>query len=356
MLPARLAALAAVAIAATAASALGPAAGAAHAQAQPRVSTVAGGLNVPWEIAFLPDRRALISERGGTVRLLSSKGRLQRRAVGRVPVRAVGEGGLLGLAVDPGFRTNRFVYAYRTTARGNEVVRLRFRGGRLRVVRRVLTGIRAGATHNGGRIRFGPDRRLYVTTGDAGDPELSQRAGRNGKVLRLSLARARGAGGAPQTVTTGHRNPQGLAWQPGSGRLFATEHGPRGNDEVNHLVAGRNYGWPRVTGRDHGAFAAPVAVFTPSIAPSGATFVTGANAWRGSLVFGGLVGEQIRRLRLDGTRVTGSTALFRGRFGRIRTVVEGPGGALYALTNNRDGRGDPRRGDDRILRIVPPRR
>jgi glucose/arabinose dehydrogenase len=156
--------------------------------------------------------------------------------------------------------------------------------------------------------------------------------------------------------TLGHRNPQGFDWQPGSGRLVATEHGPDGDDEVNVIRRGANYGWPLVRGEDHGEFEAPAAVYADSIAPSGGTFVSlPGSAWTGDFLFGALVGEQIRRVGFDdGGSVTRNEGLFIGEFGRVRTVVEGPDGALYALTNNRDGRGAPREGDDRVLRIVPP--
>ncbi len=322
----------------------------------PRVTTLARGLRVPWEIAFLPDGRALITERGGTIRLLDDEG-VRDRPLRTVPVRAVGEGGLLGLAVDPGFARNRLVYVYRTTASGNEVVRMRFADGVLRPQRVVLRGIRAAPIHDGGRLRFGPDGRLYVTTGDAADPPLAQAEGRNGKVLRLSARQARGAGGTPEVFSTGHRNVQGLAWQPGSGRLFASEHGPSGFDEINLLRRGGNYGWPEVQGAEHGRFRAPVALYARSIAPSGATFVVrGGSSWTGDLLVSGLRGEQLRRLSFDGARVTRDEALFAGRFGRLRSVVEGPDGALYVLTGNTDGRGVVREGDDRLLRIVPPRR
>ena len=133
------------------------------------------------------------------------------------------------------------------------------------------------------------------------------------------------------------------------------EHGPTGNDEVNVIGGGGIHGWPEVVGRDHGRFRAPAVVYAETIAPSGSTFVTRRGSeWTGDLLVAALLGEQIRRIRLDGSRVALDEALFEGRFGRIRTVVEGPDGALYALTNNRDGRGTPREGDDRILRIVPP--
>lgn len=330
----------------------------ARADGEPQVTTIAEGLDVPWEIAFLPDRRALISERPGTIRLLSAEGELRDEPLAEIArVQAQGEGGLLGLAADPQFDDNGFVYAYRTTSDGNEVVRLRLDGESLSEQATIVRGIPAGATHNGGRLRIGPDDRLYITTGDAGDAGSSQRDGLAGKVLRMEPAAYRGDGGTPETFTTGHRNPQGLAWQPGSDRLFATEHGPSGDDEVNVLRAGRNYGWPEVQGSDHGDFEAPAAVYgSETIAPSGATFVTlPDSAWTGDLLFGGLAGTQIRRLQLDGAAVTGQQALLGDQLGRTRTVVEGPDGALYALTSNTDGRGSPRDGDDRLVRIVPPR-
>ncbi|MDP2712378.1 MAG: PQQ-dependent sugar dehydrogenase [Solirubrobacteraceae bacterium] len=330
----------------------------ARSDGEPEVTTIAEGLDVPWEIAFLPDRRALISERPGTIRLLSADGELRDEPLAEVQrVEAEGEGGLLGLAVDPQFDDNGFVYAYRTTADGNEVVRLRLDGESLTEQATIVENIPAGAIHNGGRLGVGPDDRLYITTGDAGDEGSSQRDGLAGKVLRMEPAAYRGDGATPETFTTGHRNPQGLAWQPGSDRLFSTEHGPTGDDEVNVLRAGRNYGWPEAQGTDHGDFEAPAAVYgDETIAPSGATFVTlPDSAWTGDLLFGGLAGTQIRRLQVDGATVTSQQALLGDQLGRTRTVVEGPDGALYALTSNTDGRGSPRDGDDRLMRIVPPR-
>ena len=330
----------------------------------PRVTTIVRDLEVPWEIAFLPDRRALITERPGRVRLMSHDGRLRAEPAARVAVSGEGEGGLLGLAVDPEFRRNRLVYLYRTVGGGNQVARYRLDGARLREQAVIVDDIPGGFVHDGGRLQFGPDRRLYISTGEAGQPSLAQdRASLGGKVLRLGPATYRGAGAArPEVYSFGHRNPQGFDWQPGSGRLVATEHGPsggdgpRGFDEVNVVRAGANYGWPQVFGRDRRAgTAAPVALYEEAIAPSGGSFVSlPGSAWTGDFVFGALVGEQARRLSFAGGRVTADRALFEGEFGRLRTVVEGPDGALYALTSNRDGRGSPRDGDDRVLRIVPP--
>jgi len=322
----------------------------------PRVETVATGLEAPWEIAFLPDGRALVTERPGRVRLLSRSLRLRPSPAAEVEVAAFGEGGLLGAAIDPDFERNGFVYLYRTTESGNEVVRFRFRDGRLVDQRVIARGIIAGAIHDGGRIHFGPDGELYFTTGEAGQDSLAQERGSlNGKVLRMGPRAYRGDGGRPEVFTLGHRNPQGFDWQPRSKRLVASEHGPDGDDEVNVLRRGANYGWPEVQGRDHDGYTAPVTVYPESIAPSGAAFVSlPGSEWTGDFLIGCLVGEQVRRVRLENGRVMIDEPLFEGRFGRVRTVAEGPDGALYALTSNRDGRGSPRAGDDRLLRIVPP--
>jgi glucose/arabinose dehydrogenase len=328
-----------------------------------RVRTVATGLEIPWEIAFLPDHRALVTERPGRVRLLGRGGRLRRKPVARVAVSTQGEGGLLGLAVDPGFAANHFVYVFYTAATGMRLERWRFAGGRLRRERSLVDGIAAGEIHDSGRIAFGPDGRLYVATGDAGHGPLAQSTDSlNGKFLALSPAQYRGAGGRPQIVSLGHRNPQGFDWQPGTGRLIATEHGPTqgldgpgGFDEINAIVQGGNYGWPLKFGLEQSGFDAPLRVYRRALAPSGATFVTHpGSAWTGSFLFACLRGEELRRLELRDGRIVADKALLRGRFGRLRTVVEGPRGDLYVLTSNRDGRGVPTRGDDRILRISPP--
>jgi glucose/arabinose dehydrogenase len=321
------------------------------------VETVATGLEAPWEIAFLPDRRALVTERPGRVRLLSADGELRDEPLAEIDVEDVGEGGLLGLAVDPEFSDNGFVYLYRTTREGNQVVRHRLDGDELREERVVAGAIPSGTTHNGGRIAFSPDGDLFVTTGDAGRQDLAQDAGSlAGKILRLDPGAYRGDGGDPEIHSLGHRNPQGLAWEPEGGRLLASEHGASRNDEVNVIERGENYGWPEVEGPEHGPFTAPLQVWTDeTVAPSGSAFVTGEDsAWRGDLLVSGLRGTALRRLTIDGDEVTGDETILDGEYGRLRTVVQGPGGALYVLTNNRDGRGSPAGDDDRVLRVRPP--
>ena len=314
---------------------------------------MATGLEAPWEIAFLPDRRALITERPGSVRLLESDGALRPEPVAEVAVSAVGESGLLGLAVDPEFANNRLVYLYRTTASGNEVARYTYEGDALTEEATILDGLEAGPNHDGGRIHFGPDGLLYVSTGEAGDTALAQDPDSlNGKILRLRDFRGVGE---PEIVSLGHRNVQGFDWDA-EGRMYATEFGPDSDDEVNLIREGSNYGWPEAQGSEGGDGFEPALVnYEDVIAPSGATFVSmPGSAWSGDFVFANLVGEQLRRVELDGTRAGEDEALFDGDLGRLRTVVEGPDGALYALTNNTDGRGSPREGDDRLVRIIPP--
>ena len=318
-----------------------------------RTGTVVRNLNVPWELAFLPDRSALVTLRGGQVLRLNRDLKVARRPAARIRVDATGEAGLLGMAIDPRFRSNRYVYVYRTTTSGNEVLRYRYSRGRLTSGRVIVRGIPAGVVHDGGRLRFGPDRALYITTGEAGEPQLAQDPDSlGGKILRVR--NPRGGVVRPEIVSLGHRNVQGIDWQPGSDRLYVTEFGPDANDELNLITEGRNYGWPDAQG-DEGPTPA-IIDWEDVIAPSGATFVRRRGSrWSGDMLVATLRGAHLRRITFDGDRVTGDESLYEDRYGRLRSVVEGPDGAIYLLTNNRDGRGSPRRGDDRIIRIVPPR-
>jgi glucose/arabinose dehydrogenase len=325
-----------------------------------RVETVATGLEVPWEIAFLPDRSALVTERPGRVRLLEANGELRDEPVATVDVSAQGEGGLMGLALDPGFADNDLVYLYFTTADGLRLERWRYADGAMSREATLVSDIEAGPIHDSGRIAFGPDDRLYVATGDAGDGELAQDDGSlNGKFLRLAPDQYRGDGEVrPEIISKGNRNPQGFDWS--GGRLYSTEHGPSGGDgpqgfdEVNLIREGGNYGWPEAIGDDHEGFDAPLRVYEEAIAPAGATFLEAGSRWRGDFLFATLRGEALHRLRFRGEEIVQDEVLLEGEYGRLRTVVEGPGGAVYVLTSNQDGRGSPADEDDRILRITPP--
>jgi glucose/arabinose dehydrogenase len=329
-----------------------------------QVETVVGGLEVPWELVFLPDGRALVTERPGRIRLLDQDMRLQPEPVAEVDTSAQGEGGLMGLTLDPEFAGNGLLYLFFTTAEGLKLERWHFADDRLTREQDLIAGtIEAGPVHDSGRIHMGPDKRLYVATGDAGEAQLAQDPDSlNGKFLAITPEQYHGdAASRPAIISVGHRNPQGFDWQPGTGRLIATEHGPsgfdgpQGLDEINAIEEGGNYGWPEAMGEDHDGFDAPLKVYEEAIAPSGATFVEAEGSpWQGDLIFAALRGEALHRLRFDGNRITEDEVLLEGEYGRFRQVVEGPDGALYALTSNRDGRGSPADDDDRILRIRPP--
>lgn len=310
-------------------------------------------LEVPWDIAFLPDRTALLTLRdSGEVRHVSADGRTAT-SLGTVPgVVAEGEGGLLGVAVSPSYASDHMVFLYLTSADDNRVVRARVDGTRLTDVTPVLTGIRKSSFHNGGRIRFGPDGYLYVGTGDAGDTARAQdRDSLNGKILRITRD-GKAAPGNPfgnRTWTYGHRNVQGLAWTA-SGQLYASEFGQDTWDELNRIVAGRDYGWPVVEGFGHDArYANPVAVWsTADASPSGIAVGPDGAVWMAALR-----GEALWRVTVDGTdaRAPQPERFLHGDDGRLRDVTVAPDGSLWVLTSN-TFRGTPAADDDRLLRVT----
>jgi aldose sugar dehydrogenase len=340
------------------------------------VETVVTGLDTPWDLAWGPDGQLWVTERGGRVsRVSSATG--QRTTAGQLPdVAESSESGLMGIAFHPDFSTQPFVYfahAYmQSGALRNRLVRARWDGQALGAPEVLLSNIPGSGNHDGSRLAVGPDRLLYMTTGDASSADLAQdRNSLAGKVLRLTLAGQPAPGNPFNTAiySLGHRNPQGLVFHPTTGALYSTEHGPGDNDEVNVIAAGRNFGWPTV----HGAcdddvgnertfcqannVVAPLAMWTPTIAPAGADIYVGdlIPQWKGSLLFTALKAGALYRLTLsaDGQRVTDRETLYQGEFGRLRDVLVAPDGTVYLATSNRDGRGNPRGDDDRILRIRP---
>lgn len=334
------------------------------------VETVVQGLRVPWDLAFASDDRMFVTERPGRVRVVRD-GVLEDEPFAELDVWSQSEAGLMGIALDPAFAENGHVYVcytYIDEQRGptNRVARLTDADGIGTDHTVVFDGMPGARNHNGCRIRFGPDDKLYVTMGDAQNADLAQDpASPAGKVLRLnpdgSVPDDNPIAGNP-LFTLGHRNAQGIDWHPDTGEPFITEHGPSDNDEINVLVAGSNYGWPEVRGiAEDPAYEDPIKKYTPTLALAGATFYTGGPLplhWTNSFFFTTLKDQHLRRLALatgpDGRwTVVGDEKLLEDEFGRLRAVVQGPDGYLYVTTSNRDGRGSPGRFDDKVLRIVP---
>jgi glucose/arabinose dehydrogenase len=322
------------------------------------VSTLATDLRVPWSFAFLPDGDALVTERdSGRLLRVSPSGEV--REVQTLPEGGTGEGGLLGVAVSPDYGMDRYVYAYTTTTSDNRVVR--FRIGE--EPEAILTGIPVNSYHNGGRIGFGPDGMLYVTTGDAGDTSNSQdRGSLGGKILRVapdgSIPDDNPFPNSP-VYSYGHRNVQGLSWDA-EGQLFASEFGQDTWDEANRIEAGENYGWPEIEGEggEGQGFVDPITVWpTSEASPSGAQIlVDGAiPQWEGDLFVAALRGESLWRLELDERgNVADRERLLESEVGRVRDVAQAPDGSLWVSTSNHDSYGNPvSADDDRILRLAP---
>lgn len=342
---------------------------------------VTGGLSHPWSIAWLPDGSALVTERGGRLRMIRD-GKLDPTPIsGLPPVLAQGQGGLLDVSLHPDFAANRLVYLTLATgtpdANRTALARGRLDGRTLRNTEVIFENAdsKSGGQHFGSRLVWLPDKSLLMSIGDGGNPPLSF-GGENirnqaqnpgtyfGAIVRLNddgtprpdNPFASRPGARPEIWTIGHRNIQGMTRDPDSGRVWATEHGSRGGDELNHVQGGNNYGWPEVTysneywgPRISGETSRPgvenpALVWTPSKAPSGLTFYTGDRypQWRGNLFSGALKFGQIRRIVLSGTRVVGEEKLTIGQ--RVRDVRQGPDEYLYLLTDEDDGA---------LLRILP---
>ncbi len=344
-------------------------------QARVRLVTVAEGLEHPWGIAFLPDGRALVTERPGRLRIVAQDGKVGPALEGVPTVDATGQGGLLGIALDPDFASNRLVYlSYaepREGGNGTSVARgqLGERGlTDVEVIFRQQPSVRGGH-HFGSRLVFARDGRLFVTLGERNSERARAQTldSHIGKVVRIErdggvpadnpfVGRA---GAMPEVWSYGHRNIQGAALHPGTGELWTNEHGPKGGDELNRTLAGLNYGWPKVSyGVEYSGatisesptapgIAPPVHYWMPSIATSGLLFYTGDRfpEWRGNAFVGGLKSKQLSRLELDGDKVVREEVVLRGVIDqRIRDVVQGPDALIYLLTDEDNGR---------LLRIEP---
>jgi len=340
-----------------------------------RYEIVATGLDHPWGMAFLPDGRLLVTERSGTLRLIDPDGRLHPEPIGGLPAtRQYGQGGLLDVALHPDFATNRWVYlsyaAQGTRGWGTAVARGRLHDRTLQDVE-VLFRMQPQddkTRHFGSRLVFDNQGYLFITLGDRGTRNRAQDLNDHaGSVIRLHDDGRIPADNPfvgrddarPEIYSYGHRNPQGAALHPVTGRLWTHEHGPQGGDELNIPLAGANYGWPVITygvnyvigtkigeGTHKAGMQQPVHYWVPSIAPSGMTFYDGAPfaAWQGNLFVGSLKFRQLVRLELQGTQVVHEERMFSDEFGRIRDVRQGPDGLLYLLTDADDGR---------LVRLLP---
>lgn len=317
------------------------------------VTIIAENLEIPWDIAFLPNGNFLVTERPGRLTQIDTSG--DRTEIVIDSVKHVGEGGLLGLTLHPNFEENNYIYLYMGIPGGaggtiNRVERYKFIDNNLSDKEVVIDNIPGAIYHDGGRIEFGPDGFLYITTGDATKENLAQDLDSlAGKILRIR------DDGSVAVYSYGHRNPQGLAWDS-EGKLWATEHGRSGVlsglDEINLIKLGGNYGWPEIQGDERDED-----MLSPVMhSGAGATWAPASAAYlssRNSIFFGGLRGEALYEAVLEGDDIVELKTHFKGDFGRIRAVRVGTDKLLYITTSNRDGRGDIQGGDDKIIRINP---
>jgi glucose/arabinose dehydrogenase len=323
----------------------------------PLLTTIAENLEVPWALAFLPDGSILVTERAGRVRIVHKDGNLSPNPVAKIEdVKQIGEGGLHGITLHPDFTNNHFVYVYYTYGQNiigtqNRVVRFRYDQSTL-IEKTIIVDMIPGALfHDGGRIKFGPDKMLYITTGDAQNPSLAQDINSlAGKILRVTDSGKPSLGNPFSNLvySYGHRNPQGITWDS-LGRLWATEHGQSAKDELNLIDIGKNYGWPIIQGDEQ-----KLGLETPILnsgadtwAPAGLAFIND------SLFFAGLRGQALYETVIKNGQVTELKTHFKGEFGRIREVIVGPDNMLYITTSNRDGRGNPNANDDKIIKVNP---
>ncbi|PWS29475.1 hypothetical protein DHW03_06585 [Pedobacter yonginense] len=333
-----------------------------------KIDTLATNLIVPWQITFLPDKSMLFTERPGQIRLYRNGKLLDKPIFNVNDIKAESKTGLLGMVIHPDFIRNHFIYLAHNYAEHNglwlKVIRYEYKNDTLIHPKILIQGIPAARNHTGCRLVFGPDKKLYITTGDADQPALAQDLkAYNGKILRINYD-----GSIPtdnpfvkndtahkEIWSYGHRNPQGLTFQPGTNHLYETEHGPTGGDEVNVIEKGANYGWPIIHHQNIKAgMKAPLFEYTPSIGPSEALFYTGKAfpALEGNLLVACLRGESILSISLN--KQNDQEIFLKKQFGRIRSLVVGPDGFIYLSTSNFDlpeSKGE--RPYDMILRLRP---
>lgn len=330
-----------------------------------KVEVIAENLNIPWAIDISEEGKLYFTERVGSVKVIEN-GNLNFNPVITLkePFISRGEGGLMGVALDPSYLQNHYIYVMYSYLEDNKVynkvVRLIENNNKAFIDKVILDKIPGGRIHNGGRLKIGPDKKLYIATGDAGVPNLAQDlTSLAGKILRVELD-----GSIPKDnpiinspiYSLGHRNPQGLAWNSNN-ILYEAEHGQKAHDEINIIKAGENYGWPIVQGDE---VSNNILSQKPLLqsgeetwAPSGITFIS-RGPWENRLLVANLRGSQLLSVSLneEGTMVTNVETIMKNEFGRLREVVEAKDGSIYITTNNRDGRGNPNINDDKIIKLT----
>lgn len=331
-----------------------------------QIEVYATNLLIPWAMAISKEGKIYVTERIGRVWVIEDHRFLPQPLITlEAPFISEGEGGLLGIALDPDFIENHFIYVMHTYYENgnfyNRVVRLLESNDKATIHGVIIDKIPGGRIHNGGRIKIGPDRKLYITTGDAGNAAFAQDIqSLAGKILRLELD-----GRIPidnpfhnsPVYSLGHRNPQGLAWNSNQA-LYASEHGQTANDEINIILPGANYGWPLVQGSDENLENRTVKPLlhsnTRTWAPSGIAFIH-HGLWNGRLLIACLRGEQLISITLNnrGLEVESLEIWLVHSFGRLREVIEADDGSIYLTTSNRDGRGNPDPKDDKIIHLIP---
>ena len=324
------------------------------------VEIIAEGLQAPRSIDISKDGRIFVSEKRGSIRVVDN-GTLLTEPVGDIKAENIGDAGLLGLTLHPNFTQNHLFYVYYTysnsTGLFNKVLMLTESNNRIIDSKTILDGIPSDEYRDGGRIKFGPDGKLYVSTGDASNPELSQDLDSlAGKILRTNED-----GTIPQdnpfsnspVYAYGFRNVQGLAWAPNSGALYSSDQGGTGNDEINLISPGKNYGWPHEecnsSDDDDNRYTPPLVCFNPSLEPSGIAFAfSNKLGYQNHLIVATLKGSHLRDIDFD----SGSQNTILVGYGRIIDLVESEDGSIFVLTSNTDGRALPQQGDDKILRLT----
>lgn len=323
------------------------------------VEIIAEGLQAPRSIDISKEGRIFISEKRGSIRVVDN-GTLLTEPVGDIKAENIGDAGLLGLTLHPNFTQNHLFYVYYTYSNGtglfNKVLMLKESNNRIIDSKTILDGIPGNDYRDGGRIKFGLDGKLYVSTGDASIPELSQDLNSlAGKILRINED-----GTIPQdnpfsnsaVYAYGFRNAQGLAWAPNSGALYSSDQGGAGNDEINLISPAKNYGWPHEecnSNGDDNRYTPPLVCFNPSLEPSGIAFAfSNKLGYQNHLIVATLKGSHLRDIDFD----SGSQNTILVGYGRIIDLVESEDGSIYVLTSNTDGRALPQQGDDKILRLT----